>query len=122
MKCAAMTKYDFGIASAAFDRKDYEAVLRHTLPYATAGDAHAQCMISLLYQSGLGVKQDSRKAEAWLIRATEQNSPVAWNNLGSLYASRLPGLSRGPDAAGECYERAKQLGFDRGTPYPPRRS
>jgi uncharacterized protein len=119
MKRAAMAKYDFKIAFTAFDRKDYEAVLRYALSHATAGDADAQCMVSLLYQSGLGVKQDSRKAEEWLIRATEQNSPVAWNNLGSLYASRLPGLSRGPDAAGECYQRAKELGFDRATPYPP---
>jgi TPR repeat protein len=68
-------------------------------------------MVALLYQCGLGVEQDVRKAKEWLIRAAEQNSPLTWNNLGSLYALRLPRLSCGPEAAMECYRRAKELGF-----------
>jgi TPR repeat protein len=112
-------KYDYEVAFEAFDRKDYEAVLQYALPHATTGDSDAQCMVSLLYQLGHGVEQDFRKAEEWLIKATEHHSPVAWNNLGSLYASRLPGLSRGAEAAGECYQRAKELGFNCATPYPP---
>ncbi len=112
-------KYDPELAFDTFDRKDYEAVLHYALPHATSGDSDAQCMVSLLYQLGCGVDQDSHKAEEWLIKATEQNSPVAWNNLGTLYASRLPGLSRGPEAAHECYQRAKELGVSCATPYPP---
>ena len=113
------TKYDYEAAFKLFDHKDFEAVMRLALPHATAGDSDAQCMLSLLYQLGLGVEQDFHKAEEWLIRASKQNSPVAWNNLASLYAGRFPGLSRGPEAASECYKRAKELGFDCATPYPP---
>jgi TPR repeat protein len=112
-------KYDYEIAFEAFDRKDYEAVLQYALPYASKGDPDAQCIVSLLYQSGFGVKRDFGEAERWLLKAAEQDSGVAWNNLGSLYASRFPGLSRGPEGARECYQRAKELGFNCAAPYPP---
>jgi len=117
-----VTKYDYELALGAYEGGDYAAVLKLAQPQANNGDPDAQCMLSLLYQGGFGVAQDFRKAEEWLIKATEQKSAIAWNNLGSLYASRLPGLSRGPEAAAACYQRAKELGFDCAVPYPPSRS
>jgi TPR repeat protein len=113
------TEYNYEVALEAFQHKDYKKVLELALPHAIAGDSSAQCMISLLYQCGFGVERDFGKAEEWLIKAAQQNNAVAWNNLGSLYALRASGLSRGPEAATECYQRAKDLGFDCAWPYPP---
>jgi hypothetical protein len=51
--------------------------------------------------------------------AAERGNPVAWNNLGSLYASKIPELRHRWNAAQECYERAQELGFKAAEPYPP---
>ena len=113
------SEYDFETILQMFTRGDYEKVLRTAMPYAIAGNSSAQCMISLLYQNGFGVAKDMAEAERWLLLATEQDNAVAWNNLGTLYAVGGAGLLRGPDAANECYLRAKDLGFSCAEPYPP---
>ena len=112
-------EYEYEIAMQAFTRGDYADVLRTALPRATDGNPDAQCMVSLLCQNGFGVARDLAEAERWLLRATEQNSPLAWNNLGTLYSVGGAGLSKGPEQARQCYERAKELGFDCAEPYPP---
>jgi TPR repeat protein len=103
----------------AFVRKDYETILHEVLPHAITGNPVAQCSISLLYQCGFGVARDLAKAEEWLLKAAAQNDPVAWNNLGTLYIIGGEGLSRGREAALDCYVRAKELGFACAQPYPP---
>jgi TPR repeat protein len=60
-------------------------------------------MLSLLYQFGYSVQQDAASAEQWLIRAAEQQSALAWNNLGTLYLMGLPGVPYNPGKALECY-------------------
>ncbi len=113
------SEYNFEAVLDAFQRKEYERVFQAALPFAISGNPNAQCMLSLLYQHGLGAGRDVREAEEWLLKAAAQNDAVAWNNLGSLYASCQSGLSRGPEAAKECYLKAKELGFHGATPYPP---
>ncbi len=115
----APTSYNADEVMEAFERKDYESVLRDALPYAIAGNPDAQCMISLLYQYGFGVSRDLAKAEEWLLKATAQDSALAWNNLGTLYAVGGPGLSHGREKTHECYQKAKEFGFDCASPYPP---
>ena len=103
----------------AFERREYEFVLENAMPHALAGNPDAHCIIALMYESGLGVQTDFLEAERWLLMATKQNSPLAWHNLGTLYATKHPGLEhRWPDAR-NCWERAAQLGFQCGEPYPP---
>jgi TPR repeat protein len=113
------TTYNSDEVNAAFERKDYEFVLSEALPHANAGNPAAQCMISLLYQCGLAVPRDFAKAEEWLLKATAQDDPVAWNNLGSLYIIARASLPHGEGKSHECYLRAKELGFDCAAPYPP---
>jgi TPR repeat protein len=109
-------KYIPSAALDAFERQDYELVLKLALPAAMDGNSDAQTTVALLYQFGLGVN----RAERWLLMAAERGNPVVWNNLGSLYASKVPELSHRWDAAQECYERAKQLGLKVAEPYPPK--
>jgi len=115
----ALGDYNPETAIEAFKRAEYEAVFAYCLPHADGGNTSAQCMVSLLYQSGLGVGRDFRKAEEWLMKAVGQNDALAWNNLATLYASGGEGLSKGPESARECYLQAKELGFSCGEPYPP---
>lgn len=96
----------------AFGRGEYDDVLRLAMPHAQAGNPDAQCMIALLYQCGLAVERSARIAEKWLLRAAEQDSPIAWNNLGTLYLTEWPELPKDREKARRCYERAKELGFD----------
>jgi TPR repeat protein len=113
------SSYNADAVMSAFERKDYASVLRDALPHANAGNAAAQCMISLLYQCGFGVPLDLAKAEEWLLKATVQNDALAWNNLGTLYIVAGGALPHGEGKSRECYLRAKELGFDCAEPYPP---
>jgi TPR repeat protein len=112
-------KYNPSDALDAFERQDYELVLKLVLPAAMDGNSDAQTMVALLYEGGLGVNRDVLEAERWLLMAAERGNPVAWNNLGSLYASKIPELKHRWDTAQECYERAQKLGFKIAEPYPP---
>jgi uncharacterized protein len=111
-------EYDPELVLAAFERKEYEAVLRMALPFAEAGNPDAQCTIALLYEGGLGVKQDVLEGERWLLKATEQNSCLAWNNLGTMYAMQHPELRPRWGDVLKCYQKAKELGFNCAEPYP----
>jgi TPR repeat protein len=113
-------KYVPSDALDAFERQDYELVLKLALPAAMDGNSDAQTIVALLYQCGLGVNRDALEAERWLLRAAERGNPVAWNNLGSLFASKVPELMHRWGAAQECYEKAKQLGLNVAEPYPPK--
>jgi TPR repeat protein len=114
------SKYNPGDALHAYERHDYELVLKLALPAAMDGNSDAQTIVALLYQGGLGVNRDVLEAERWLLMAAERGNPVAWNNLGSLYASKIPELRHRWDEAQECYERAQELGLKVAEPYPPR--
>ena len=76
-------------------------------------------MIALLYQAGWGVQRDVLEAERWLLKATAQNSPLAWHNLGTLYFCQHRELRDKWGEGRKCWERAKELGFNCGEPYPP---
>lgn len=106
-------EYDFAAVTAAIMEADYVTALRLVLRHAQAGNSNAQCAMALLYEAGWGVPRDVEKAKQWLIKAAEQDNAIAWNNLGTLYAQA--GQKR---SAFQCFERAKQLGFNLGHPYP----
>ena len=46
----------------AFERKEYDVVLRLAMPHASEGNSEAQTTVALLYQCGLGVQRDVLEA------------------------------------------------------------
>jgi TPR repeat protein len=114
------SEYNSDAAWAALDCGDYALAFRLAQPYADAGNASAQGMIGSLYMCGQGVPRDIMKAESWLIKAAKQNDALAWHNLGTLYALKLPELEHHWGDAHKCWEKAKELGFNLAEPYPPR--
>jgi len=51
------------------------------------GEAAAQTELGIRYVLGIGVEANTKEAEKWLLKASEQNNPVAQCNLGFLYFS-----------------------------------
>jgi len=70
------TEYDLHDALEAFEREDYDSVLKLVMPYAAAGNSDAQTMLAVLYQSGFGVERNILEAERWLVRAAAQDNAV----------------------------------------------
>lgn len=114
-----LPEYNWDEISNAIERADYEFVLKNAMPHALAGNPDAQIMIGLLYQCGWGVQRDVLEAERWLLKATAQDSPLAWHNLGSLYFTQLPELKDKWGEGRKCWERAKELGFEYAESFPP---
>ena len=114
-----LPNYNVDEISDAIQRADYDFVLERAMPNALAGNSEAQCTIALLYEVGWGVDRDVLEAERWLLRATAQNSALAWHNLGSLYFAQHPALEHKWSEGRKCWERAKELGFNCAEPYPP---
>jgi TPR repeat protein len=108
----ALPDYNVDEISEAIQRADYEFVLKYAMPYALAGNSYAQCEVALAYQCGWGVQRDILEAERWLLKATAQNNPMAWHNLGTLYSMQHPELEQKWGEGRKCWERAKELGFN----------
>ena len=54
---------------------------------ANEGYAPAQFYLGLMYQKGLGVKQNDENAFEWFENAAEQGYPASQHNLGLMYSS-----------------------------------
>ena len=101
--------YDAQQMIEAFGRGEYALILQCAMPFAEAGISDAQCMIALLYQCGAGVPLDANEAVRWYRKAAEQNHPVAWCSLGTIYDSGLLGVPNEEEAR-RCYLRSHELG------------
>jgi uncharacterized protein len=102
----------------AMDKGDYSAASALLLPLAEAGNPRAQCNLATLYQCGLGVTVDGRKAIELYERVAQQNfseghlSAIAYNNLATIYFTGLPGVERDPEKGQQYLKRARELGFE----------
>ena len=76
---------------------------------AEQGSAPAQFYLSMMYNSGYGVRQNHAEAVTWLLKAAEQDHAQAQNNLGGMYNS---GLGVPPDYAEAVnwFRKAAELG------------
>jgi TPR repeat protein len=54
---------------------------------ANGGDSNAQYNLGLMYQDGLGVPQDAKKAVYWYTLSAEQGNSGAQINLGNSYSN-----------------------------------
>ncbi len=72
----------FDQALAAYKRGDYAAAFEAFAAIAEEGDPAAQCNLAGMYEAGLGVQQDDRRALYWYNRAAEQGAASAQFALG----------------------------------------
>ncbi|KAI8142152.1 hypothetical protein BJV82DRAFT_517070 [Fennellomyces sp. T-0311] len=77
---------------------------------ADLGDASAQRELGMLYDQGLGVKQNYERAFQLMQKAAEQREPRATLMLGSYYQNGIGGVEANFEKALELYHEAAQLG------------
>ena len=63
-----------------------------------------------LYQMGLGVAQDDKKASQWYKKAAEQDLPIAQYVVGVLYENGQ-GVAQDNKKAFEWYSKAAEQGY-----------
>ena len=71
--------------------------------------AEAQLMMGILYQLGIGVRQNGLEALKWYRLAAEQSSALAWKNLGTLYLVGFAGVAVDKAEAHYCFSRARAI-------------
>jgi len=99
----------FAAGVAAYHAEDYTKAYEAWLPLAKDGDSAAEYNLGILYQYGLGVKQDVSEAVKWYMQSAEAGFGDASMHLGDLYAN---GFFGEPDDASAViwYEKAQQQG------------
>ncbi|WP_143413494.1 tetratricopeptide repeat protein, partial [Haemophilus influenzae] len=70
----------------AYEQSNYQTAFKWFRKAAEQGDAQAQGGLGMMYERGLGVKQDDFKAVNWYRKAAEQGDADAQLNLGAMYA------------------------------------
>ena len=97
--------YQFDTVVSLLKAKEFARLVEYVRTFAESGVSDAECELGNMYLCGQGVPVDPVEAERWLTKAAQQNNPIAWNNLGTLYSHCDVEKSR------RCYNRAFELGF-----------
>ena len=66
---------------------NYATALRKFRALAEQGSANAQYSLGLMYNNGLGVKQDYKESAKWYLKSVEQGHVEAQYNLGLMYGN-----------------------------------
>jgi len=88
---------DFSSGIAAFEAKHFSRAMQLLSPFAmegdSDGDAHAQHMLAIMFQNGLGTVENPKQAVKMMQASAEQGYPIAQHGLGFMYMQ------------GECVEK-----------------
>ena len=84
---------DFSSGIAAFEAKHFSRAMQLLSPFASNGDAHAQHMLAIMFQNGLGTVENPEQAVKMMTSSAEQGYPIAQHGLGFMYMQ------------GECVEK-----------------
>ena len=73
---------DFSSGIAAFEAKNFKMSLQFLAPLAEKGDAESQHRCAIMYQNGLGIVANDKKAAEYMLAAAEQGHAIAQHGLG----------------------------------------
>lgn len=76
---------DFEMGFNAYLNEDYSGALSALRPLAEAGNADAQTLIGLMYDTGKGVARNDTIAAKWYTRAADEGHAEAKYRLAKLY-------------------------------------
>ena len=71
--------------TAVYDK----ALFEETLRYAEQGNPEAQYLVGMMYNNGMGVRQDPRIALEWFRKATALGDPLGAFKLGCYYGGQF---------------------------------
>jgi TPR repeat protein len=83
---------------------------RYLRPLAQKGHAKSQTLLGMMYETGAGVKKNSKTAAGWYEKAANQGLKEAENNLGHLYLNAEDSV-RDPSKAEQWLNRAAEHGM-----------
>jgi TPR repeat protein len=72
-------------ATKAFENKDYVTAKKEIDTLVSKGDAEAQHLLGFMYLFGLGMPEDKKLAEHWLLKSANQGNARGQFRLGHLY-------------------------------------
>ena len=101
----------------AYEQSNYQTAFKLWLPLAEQGDAQAQGGLGMMYERGLGVKQDDFEAVNWYRKAAEQGDADAQAILGFLYLLGERGVQVNKSLAKEWFGKACDNGDQGGCKY-----
>ena len=101
----------------AYEQSNYQTAFKLWLPLAEQGDAQAQGGLGMMYERGLGVKQDDFEAVNWYRKAAEQGDADAQAILGFLYLLGERGVQVNKSLAKEWFGKACDNGNQNGCEY-----
>lgn len=97
------------LAYGAFQHEQYDLALRHAVGRAEQGDAAAQTLLGLLYESGLSVEPDLTRAAQWFEIAAHQGDPEAQYLFGLMLLEGR-GVAADKSRAATWFDRAAAQG------------
>jgi len=83
---------EFSSGLAAFESKHFSRAMQLLSPFSDR-DAHAQHMLAIMYQNGLGTIENPTRALEMMTASAEEGYPIAQHGLGFMYMQ------------GECVEK-----------------
>ena len=104
------TKNAIERAGRAFVAERHDEALQILKPLVEAEVPEAIGMLGTAYQLGLGVAVDGPKAVEILSKAAALGDVVAAHNLGTIYATGMPGIPADPKLSKDFYRLAKDRG------------
>ncbi|KAI8330699.1 hypothetical protein BC941DRAFT_439954 [Chlamydoabsidia padenii] len=78
---------------------------------AVAGDTDAQFQVAFMLSNGKGVDKNRSEAFHWYDKAAKNGHKTALYSLGLYYVKGLDGIPKDLQLAGDCFEKAAQLGL-----------
>ena len=75
---------DFSSGLAAFEAKHFSRAMQLLSPFSDR-DAHAQHMLAIMFQNGLGTVENPTQALKMMMASAEQGYPIAQHGLGFMY-------------------------------------
>ncbi len=99
-----------GLADEHRPRVSYGEALQWYFDAAQAGNAQAQFLLGLKYETGTDVARDLAEAANWYEKAARQGIPEAQFKLAT-FLERGRGRDADPAAAAQWYERAARAGY-----------
>lgn len=104
----ALAGFDEGLA--AYNKAAFAQAVQEWRPVAAQGNVDAQNYLGGMYESGLGVKQDSQEAAKWYRLAAAQGHVYAQYNLGLMYLLGGHGMAKDIKEAVKWYRLAAAQG------------
>jgi len=104
------SKFNFEEVSEAFKLGNYKFALEKILPFVEQEDPNAISYLGLCYHLGFGVERNGAKALELYKKAIDLGSGGAAHNLGTLYVTDIPGISKDEKLSKYYYRKAKEMG------------